>query len=1422
MTLFRRRTDRSTFSSELIASITDWPSEYHLSRARHCLLRPLAIPPGSKVLELGCGCGAITRYLGEIGAEVVAVEGSLSRARVAAERCRDLPNVRIFVDDLLRFETEERFDYVLLIGVLEYAAVFSTQENPFAHYLHSVTRFLAPGGRVVVAIENKLGLKYFNGCAEDHVGIPFFGIQDLYGSQSARTFGRVDLKAQLAAAGLPNTYFYYPFPDYKLPTVVLAEEALSDPAFDAIDLLARSHARDYNGSPFRSFDDALAFSVLHDNRLLADLSNSFLVVATAEPVTENAPAQLAAAYSVYRAPEFCVQTRFMRRATGIQVVKELLTSIPVHPVLVPDGTTITHRMDGSTYRPGRQLLWRLLKARARSGDLTAVVEALRPWMDFLLQHARVPGAYSADVSGGSDNLAAYKLPGNFLDCTPFNVLDAGNELFPIDLEWQSDREVSLGWVLVRGVLYALLSGIPSVSKLQSNAEVIQSLARQYGMLVSDDEIQAWMKQEECFQREVSDGPIGLPTIELTSRGLQLWVSEIPRLNQMVNQREEELASLHQMVAARDERIRFLNEAVGVRDTKIAELDQLLAGTRQELASVQAANQVAAGNIDQLQRQLSNARQQLAMLEGSISWKATRIFRDALSPFPGLRRNIKRALRLMWWTVTLQLAQRLRARRGLLRDRDLIANSALFDAGWYTRCYSDVAAAKWDPALHYALFGASERRNPGPQFDAASYLERYSDVANAGWNPLVHYLQVGVGEGRKLTAVLSQELPDAQENWDSVGRERLQQLLHGNSRIAFPVSEKPAFSFILVFYNKAHLSLLCLESILQNADVPYEVIIVNNCSQDETSELLQRIDGASIINNDSNAGFGEASVGGAKQARGEYLCFLNNDTLLQPDALSVVVGNFYRDPAIGAVGGKILLANGKLQEAGSILWSDGSALGYGRGDSPHLMQYEFRRPVDYCSGAFLFTRRSLFHELGGFDKLFGRAYYEDADYCMQVWKAGFRVIYEPRAVIRHYESASSGGNEAAKPAMAANQQKFTIKWKQQLLQHLPNSAANIVSARLSSHSDGLKILYIDDRIPHRALGAGFPRSIEIIKSLVKQGHHVTCSTFTFPLLDNEYTDIPRDVELIDGVAQRDRLFREYLPSSDIIWISRPHNMKAFRQELDARSCNKKLRLIYDAESVFAEREWLQGIALGRRLPEAARETLLREEAALADIADAVAAVSKRDCDTFMRSGLKNVQVVGDRLDAKPTPAGFDSRRTFLFVGAMHGNDNPNADSMRHFCEVIWPRIYRATNAELIIAGYGTDKELANLRADGVSVVGPQEDLNTLYNQARVFVVPTRYAAGIPHKALEAVAYGVPLVVSNLIGSQLGWVHGRDVLIGPNDSAFGDECCNLYQNKTLWECVRSNALERIAAELSEEAFDEAIANLIAAAGHKGESV
>jgi O-antigen biosynthesis protein len=655
------------------------------------------------------------------------------------------------------------------------------------------------------------------------------------------------------------------------------------------------------------------------------------------------------------------------------------------------------------------------------------------------------------------------------------------------------------------------------------------------------------------------------------------------------------------------------------------------------------------------------------------------------------------------------------------------------------------------------------------------------------------------------------LPAGQRSWDQAGRSRLQELLSSDQRIAFPQVEHPALSIVLVFYNQAHLSVLGLESIAANADVSYEVVIVDNGSSDDTGRLLERIDGAKIVRNAANVGFAAACMQAAEQAKGQHLCFINNDVLLQPTALSAALLNF-EDTRVGVVGGKILLANGDLQEAGSIVWQDGTAVGYGRGDNPDRPQYQFRRPVDFCSGVFLFTPRRLFLELGGFNPLYSPAYYEDADYCMKVWRKGLRVIYEPRAVIRHYESASSNGNEAAKGLMATNHRKFVGEWEAVLPRHLPNSGSNLQRARISVNSPGARILYLDDRVPHRHLGAGYPRSNDILSCLVKQRHHVTCATLTYPLSEEGYSDIPRDVELLDGILDRARLFRDYVPNSDVIWVSRPHNMEVFLKET-ADGARQKARLIYDAEAIFAQRDQLRAQTEGHEMSPAEVSRGMEQELSLARAADAVVVVSERDRQVMLAGGVNDVGIISYRLDPKPTPAGFDARRGFLFVGAMHSTENPNVDAMRYFCAAIWPAVREATGADLIIAGYGSDVALSELKVEGVRVVGQQKDLTGLYNQARVFIVPTRYSAGIPYKAHEAASFGVPLVVSTLIAEQLAWKDQQDCLVASDPTVFAEACCRLYTDAQLWSRVRSNALQRIASDFNEAAFAGAISSLIA---------
>ena len=649
------------------------------------------------------------------------------------------------------------------------------------------------------------------------------------------------------------------------------------------------------------------------------------------------------------------------------------------------------------------------------------------------------------------------------------------------------------------------------------------------------------------------------------------------------------------------------------------------------------------------------------------------------------------------------------------------------------------------------------------------------------------------------------LLSAQRNWDAEGNKRLQQLLAADRGLECPATGSPKVSFILVLHNKAHLSLLSIESVLRFGDLSYELIIVDNGSTDRTSAMLDRIKGAKILRNQTNVGFGPACMQAAAASTGEYLCFLNNDALLTQGAISAVLKNF-ENANVGAVGAKILLANGELQEAGSIIWSDGSALGYGRGDHPESPQYNFRRPVDYCSGVFLTTPKRIFDELGGFSAEFAPAYYEDTDYCMTLWHNGLSVIYEPLAQILHYESASSGGNVFATAAMARHQIKFRHKWGEALKQHYSPDPSKLCAARIAVNSRSLRILYIDDRIPHRTLGAGYPRSNDIVKELVHLGYHVVCSTLIFPLLGDGYDDMPREVELFDGFRLRQRLIDEYMPCADVVWVSRPHNLKLLLTEHRSALTTRKFALVYDAEAIFSQRTRDQTLLLGET---AKSQDILEpsgpeEEFDLAKAADSVVVVSEPDRLAMLQAGVRSVHVLGHRMSIVPTVSAFPQRDTFLFVGAVHWRGNPNADSIRYFCDTTWAKIHRATGATLIVAGYGTELLSSEISDPTVRILGAQDDLRPLYEKARVFVVPTRYAAGLPFKAHEAAAFGVPLVVSDVIARQMNWTHEIDYYAAADPDEFAGCCTRLYCDEMLWQRFRANALARARNELSPESF------------------
>jgi SAM-dependent methyltransferase len=429
-------------SDELPKYIKDWPSEYHLSSTRSNLLRPLGIGHSDRVLELGCGCGAITRYLGEAGATVIAVEGSSRRAQISASRCRDLQNVTIYCDNLINFVSNEKFDFVTLIGVLEYAPSFVGEDDPILAVLNHARSFLKKGGALILAIENQLGLKYFNGCSEDHVGIPFYGINDLYSNADPVTFGRIALAEKLSKAGLPSQEFFFPFPDYKLPGLILSEAALQDGRLNIADLLIHNTGRNYPESHHRAFAEDLAWKTVIRNQLLPDLANSFLVLARQGNSNQGKADWLAKMYSRgNRRPCYQVESSIVPHENGGLVVRKH----KLFPDKTSDGEWLSNVVGDSSYLTGKLLVGKVHGVMAREAGLDELAACFTPWLKFLLAHAAI------------DKNGKQTLPGRFVDCIPANLIETNSgELLYFDAEWVNAKRTPLAWIVVRGIANSLI------------------------------------------------------------------------------------------------------------------------------------------------------------------------------------------------------------------------------------------------------------------------------------------------------------------------------------------------------------------------------------------------------------------------------------------------------------------------------------------------------------------------------------------------------------------------------------------------------------------------------------------------------------------------------------------------------------------------------------------------------------------------------------------------------------------------------------------------------------------------------------------------------------------------------------------------------------------------------------------------------
>lgn len=760
---------------------------------------------------------------------------------------------------------------------------------------------------------------------------------------------------------------------------------------------------------------------------------------------------------------------------------------------------------------------------------------------------------------------------------------------------------------------------------------------------------------------------------------------------------------------------------------------------------------------------------------------------------------------------------------------VVRHSMLFDADWYAAQHADVQRAGMDPAYHYAIHGAREGRDPGPWFSTCAYLGLHPDVASAGLNALYHFEVHGRREGREWgsPAALPPPLdapptpkppPDARQALMAQSDTALERFLASGARLVVGTQHAPQVSVILVLHNQAGLSFGCLRALQAVADVAFEVIVVDNASTDRTALLLAQLDGCRILRQSENLHFLRAANLGAAQARGPHLLFLNNDT--QPQARSLGVASRLLDemPDVGAVGGAIVLPDGTLQEAGCIVWRDGSCSGYGRGQNPDAPAYAFRRDVDYCSGAFLMVRRAVFEALGGFDLRYAPAYYEDTDLCMRVREAGLRVVYEPQARLLHVETASAPSQQAAGALVSANHVHFARRHARTLADaHRPvGEAPFLASMRLVDRG---RVLFVDDMVPDPALGSGNRRASELLHALHAEGVFVThCAISEEPRKASaNRAFLPPTTELAPGGPTGLRqLLRERAGFYDAVIVSRPHNMQLWRTMVaKVPPWPAGTPVIYDAEAIFALRERLRQDVLHAAPADAQQQARdLADELALAEGATLVLAVNEAEAAHFRRAGTHDVRVLGHAVPIRDTGEGFSSRRDLLFVGRLAEVDSPNADSVRWFVHEVMPRLDALVGDTytLNIVGRCHPALADAVCSERVRCHGRVEDLTPWYAGARAFVAPTRFAAGIPQKVHEAAAHGLPVVATRLLARQLGWSDGRHLLAADTAEAFAQACARVLTDEPTWGLLRREALAQVAADCDPARFASTVGALV----------
>lgn len=619
-------------------------------------------------------------------------------------------------------------------------------------------------------------------------------------------------------------------------------------------------------------------------------------------------------------------------------------------------------------------------------------------------------------------------------------------------------------------------------------------------------------------------------------------------------------------------------------------------------------------------------------------------------------------------------------------------------------------------------------------------------------------------------------------------------------LGIPTSIEPKVSIIIPVHNEFHSTLRCLVALIKNLDqTPYEIILVDDASSDETLEGLRNMRGIRIIHLKKNLGYLAATNFGANFAKSDFLVLLNNDTEPISGWLDSLFNQITNEENIAIVGSKLIYPNGDLQEAGAQVFENASAWNLGRYSNPFDDKYGSVREVDYCSGASIIVRKKFWDSVNGYDPRYIPAYYEDTDLCMQAWKNGYRVVFEPMSCVIHHEGTSHGINinSGVKKHQLLNKEKFQEKWKLELSQHWKDSGKP--RYEYLRESKGI-IVVCDHQFPSNQRDSGSIRCIQLMKMFSTLGFHVVLSGIDPNTSENDLIQFrksgieiqPTKEKLINSLKGREDRIK-------LFWISREEVVEYFFSDLS--ELNPGVKIV--ADFIDLNYSIIEGqIVINPKQLEIAKKV------------SQVVLVSKHEAEILRsKTEINIISTIWKKFDIEYETNPWDQRSGLLFVGGFR--HLPNLEGLEWFSSLVLPKLRAAGfSDEIRIIGSGlTNQQMDAYQNIGLEILGRQENLSKHYNSTRLVISPILSGKGLKGKIGEAFSFGVPTITTTIGAEGFDIENGREIIIADDASNWVEKILEIYHNESSWIKMSENSREYCQINLSEKKFKSNLESIIA---------